>query len=153
MTANDELINNSLIDARSVIEFGGTWNPLLHVCHPGGVRSKVFPLEGSGPAHRNEVSNEINRLRKDLNGYLVIMLNDYLITAENLGNSVPRSPKSSLLGPFEALVVTVWGSNGRPIYGMQKYRRRVAGQVLFEAFLWDVPLLESAFPIEGSVSL
>ena len=141
IAANDELIKNSLSDARTVIENGGTWNPLVHVCHPGGVRSMVIPLARSGPAHKTEVVDTINRLRKELNGYLVIMLVDNLIREENLGNSVPRSPESPLPGPFDALVVTAWGSNGLPIHGMQRYSRRVAGQVLFEEFLWGVPLV------------
>jgi hypothetical protein len=101
----------------------------------------VIPLERSGPAHKNEVSDTINRLQKELDGYLVILLMDNLIQEGDLVNSVPRSPDSPLPGPFDALVVTVWGSDGLPIYGMQRYSRSVAGQVLFEKFLWGVPLV------------
>ena len=101
----------------------------------------VLPLERSGPANRTEVVDRINRLRKELDGYLVIMLADNLIREENLDNSVPRSTDDPLPVPFDALVVTVWGSNGLPIHGMQRYSRCVAGQLLFEEFLWHVPLV------------
>ncbi len=136
-----ELICDSLSDARSVIEDGGTWDPLVHVCHAGGVQSMVIPRSRSGPAHRTEVVDQINRLRKEFNGYLVMMFDDNWIPEENLGNSVTRSQDGSFPGRYEALVVTIWGSDGLPTYGTQRYRRSVGGQVLFDKFIWGVPLV------------
>ena len=38
-----EVIQSSLSKARSVIEAGGTWSPLLHILHPEEIVSARFP--------------------------------------------------------------------------------------------------------------
>ena len=69
-----ELIYDSLRNARSVIEDGGIWEPLIHLCHPDGVQSIVIPIAQSASAHKINVAAQINRLRKELNAYLVTLL-------------------------------------------------------------------------------
>jgi hypothetical protein len=122
-----EFIYDSLRDARSVIEGGGIWEPLIRICHPEGVQSIVIPIAQLASAHKVNVADKINHLRKELNAHLVIMIADNLI-----------AETTSVTSPYEALVVTIWGSDGLPSYGTQRYRRCVGGQVLFEEFSWGV---------------
>jgi hypothetical protein len=134
-----ELICDSLSDARSAIEDCGIWLPLVHLCHPEGVQSMVIPAPPSGPGHETEAADPINRLRKELNAYLVIMLSDNWIAEMIPGTN-----------PYAALVVTIWGSDGLPTYGTQKYRRCVGGQVLFDEFLWGVHFQFARPPMDSA---
>ncbi len=126
----EELIELSLSEARSAIEEDGSWEPLVHIFHPKGVESIVIRGMGADPRQKDQLASRINSRLRELNGLLVIMVTDCWV-----GKGIPGiSMTPSLQTPFhrqaEALMVSVWGPDGR---------------VEFEELKWEEPSAEFRF--------
>jgi hypothetical protein len=55
-----QLIAESLSEARSVIQEGGTWDPLVHIVHPQGVQSMFVLGLHAGSNEKSKLVDEIN---------------------------------------------------------------------------------------------
>jgi hypothetical protein len=132
-----EVIQSSLSKARSVIEAGGTWSPLLHILHPEEIVSARFPGLSEDPREKGRVISQISSKMKELNATLAIMITDTWVADEKWRNSVHRSMQTPFPGRADALVVAIWGPDGVATCGMQMYKRDPNGKVVFESFEWE----------------
>jgi hypothetical protein len=141
----EELIELSLSEARSAIEEGGSWEPLVHIVHPKGVESIVIRGMGADPRQKNQLADRINSRLKELNGLLVIMITDCWVGKEIPGESMTPSLQTSFHRQAEALMISVWGPDGVATCGVQMYRRCADGKVVFEELQWQEPSTEFRF--------
>src|ERR1017187_5398314 len=138
-----EVIQSSLSKARSVIEAGGTWSPLLHILHPEEIVSARFPGLSEDPREKGRVISQISSKMKELNATLAIMITDTWVANETQKNSVTGSQHHPFSGSAEALMVAIWGPDGVATCGAQMYSRCSTGKVEFEELEWAEPLKES----------
>src|SRR5208283_256522 len=131
-----EVLQHSLSEARSVIEAGGTWSPLVHILHPEGMQSMRIRGMSADPRESDRVMSLISADVKSLNAIATIMITDNWVSDERPGNSADRSMQAPFPGRAEALVVAVWGPDGVATWGMQMYRRCAIGKVEFEELKW-----------------
>jgi hypothetical protein len=141
----NQLVEKSLLTARSVIEEGGTWGFLAHIVHPGGVKSLIAKGLHSDPSERARVNDKINLMMEVLESNLLITIADAWIGEEASDGCVGISFDSPFSGRRKALVVDIWGCSRRLISGMQEYLRLPDGQVLFGELLWGDPPASSGF--------
>jgi hypothetical protein len=137
-----EVIQNSLIKARSVIEAGGSWSPLVHILHPGEMVSVRFPGLSEDPREKDRIISQVSSGMKELNANVAIMITGTWVANETQRNSVTGSLQHPLPGSVEALMVSVWGPDGIPTCGAQMYRRCTAGKVDFEELKWEASSTE-----------
>jgi len=134
------LIKSSLHRARLVIEQGGTWEPLIHIVNPLGVRSMRCPGLHAGLSEKAKVVDEINHLLSMLDGILLIKVADVWIGEDTPEGFVAISWDIPFSGRRKALLVEVHACCEQLICGMQKYRRCASGQVRFDEFCSGGPL-------------
>lgn len=73
----NELIAESLSEARSVVEKGGAWEPLVHFVHSVGVQSMRVPGLHAGPFAKAEQVGEINLELSRPNGEFLITVSAF----------------------------------------------------------------------------
>lgn len=134
-----EVLQNSLSKARSVIEAGGTWSPLVHILHPEDMVSVRFPGLSADPREKDRVVRQISAGMRELDGKLAIMITDNWVANEKWANSVHRSMQTPFPGRAEALVVAIWGPDGVATCGVQMYKRDPNGKIVFQSFEWEEP--------------
>ncbi len=137
-----EVLQRSLSEARSVIEAGGTWSPLVHILHPEGMQSMRIKGMSADLREKDRVARLIIADMKELNAIVAIMITDNWVADETWGNSVHRSMQAPFPGRAQALVVAIWGPDGVATCGMQMYRRSANGKVEFEELKWQEPSTE-----------
>jgi hypothetical protein len=140
MTDIDQLIENSLSEARTVIQEGGTWEPLVRIIHPLGVESMRVPELHADSTVKAKMVDFINHALSVLNGNLMITVADVWI-----GDDTPDGFVAISWGiPFscrrKAILVEVRACCERLTCGIQKYMRSADGQVHFGEFDWGDPL-------------
>lgn len=140
-----EVIENSLSKARSVIEAGETWSPLVHILHPEDMVSVRFPGLSEDPREKGRVISQISSGMRELNANVAIMITDTWTANETQKQFVTRSLQHPLPGSAEALMVVIWGPDGVPTSGAQLYRRSASGKVEFEELQWEEPSTEYRF--------
>src|ERR1019366_7918065 len=126
-----EVLQNSLSKARTVIEAGETWSPLVHILHPGEMVSVRFPGLSEDPREKGPVVSQISSKMKELNATLAIMITDTWVANETQKNSVTGSQHHPFSGSAEALMVAIWGPDGVATCGAQMYSRCSTGKVEF----------------------
>ncbi|MGB8029852.1 MAG: hypothetical protein WCF30_09305 [Terracidiphilus sp.] len=151
MTEIDQLMQNSLSEARSVIEGGGTWEPLVHIVHSQGVHSMRVPRLHAGLAEEAKMVDEINQQLDVLNGELLITVSDVWIGEDTPDGFVAISWGIPFSGRRKALLVQVEACCDRLTCGMQKYMRCADGQVLFGELCWGDPLEYSEFRLRAGI--
>ena len=142
MSVNDQvnkLIEESLSEARSVVEKGGTWKPLVHIVHSLGVQSMRAPGLHAGPVAKAKQLGEIDHQLDLLNGEFLIKVSDVWIDEDTPDGFVAVSWDIPFSGRRKALEVEVVACCDRLACGMQKYRRSADGTVLFGEFEWGAP--------------
>lgn len=135
-----QLIENSLSEARTVIQGGGTWEPLVRIVHPQGVKSMRIPALHAGPNVKAKVVDFIDHVLSMLNGSLTITVADVWIGDDSPDGFVAISWDIPFSNRRKALLVEVQACCDRLNCGIQKYMRSEGGQVLFEEFHWGDPL-------------
>jgi hypothetical protein len=140
MTDVDLLIGNSLSLAHSVIEEGGTWEPLVHIIHSLGVQSMRAPGLHAGLIEKAKVVDEIDHQLSVLKGSLLITVSDVWIGEDTPDGFVAISWGIPFSCRHKALLVEVRACCDRLTCGIQKYKRSADGQVLFGEFQWGDPL-------------
>jgi hypothetical protein len=136
----NKLIAESLSEARSVVEKGGTWEPLVHIVHSLGVQSMRAPGLHAGPVAKAKQVGEINLELSRLNGEFLITVSDVWIGEDTPDGFVAVSWDIPFSGRLKALEVEVQACCDRLACGMQKYIRTSDGKVLFGEFQWGAPL-------------
>jgi len=139
----NQLIAESLNDARSVVEKGGTWEPLVHIVHSLGVQSMRAPGLHAGPIAKAKQVDEINHQLDLLNGEFVITVSDIWIGEDTPDGFVAASWDAPFSGRRKALEVEVIACCDRLACGVQKYMRSAGGKVVFGEFQWAEPLASS----------
>ncbi len=140
-----EVIENALSRARSVIEAGETWSPLVHILHPEDMVSVRFPGLSEDPREKGRVISQISSGMKELNAIVAIMITDTWAANETQRHSVTGSLQHPLPGSAEALMVAIWGPDGVPTFGAQMFRRSASGKVEFEKLKWEEQSAEFRF--------
>lgn len=135
----NQLIAESLNEARSVVEEGGTWEPLVHIIHSLGVQSMRAPGLHAGPVAKAKQVGEINHQLSLLNGEFLITVSDIWIGEDTPDGFVAISWDIPYPGRRKALVVEVLTCCDRLNCGIQKYMRASDGHVLFGEFHWGDP--------------
>lgn len=135
----NKLIAESLSQARSVVEKGGTWEPLVHIVHSLGVQSMRAPGLHARPVAKAKQVDEINLELSRLNGEFLITVSDVWIGEDTPDGFVAVSWDIPLSGRRKALEVEVQACCDRLACGIQKYTRSADGKVLFEEFQWGTP--------------
>lgn len=135
----NKLITESLSEARSVIDQGGAWEPLVLIVHSLGVQSMRAPGLHAGPVGKAKQVEEIDRQLNRLNGEFVITVSDIWIGEDTPDGFVAFSWDVPFSGRRKALQVEVKACCDRLACGMQKYVRSTDGEVLFAEFEWGVP--------------
>jgi hypothetical protein len=141
----NKLVAESLSDARSVIEEGGTWEPLVHIVHSLGVKSMRAPGLHAGPVVKAKQLDEINHQLDLLEEQFVIRVSDVWIGEDTPDGFVALSWDIPFTGHRKALEVEVTACCDRLAWGIQKYMRSADGKVLFEEFQWGIPHASSGF--------
>jgi hypothetical protein len=141
----NKLVAESLSEARSVIEEGGTWEPLVHIVHSLGVHSMRAPGLHAGPVAKAEQLEEINHQLDLLKGEFLITVADVWIGEDTPEGFVAVSWDIPFSGRRRALEVEVLACCDRLACGIQKYMRYADGKVLFEEFQWGTPHSSSGF--------
>jgi hypothetical protein len=136
----NKLIAESLSEARSVVEKGGTWEPLVHIVHSLGVQSMRAPGLHAGPVAKAKQVDEINLELSRLNGEFLITVSDVWIGEDTPVGDVVVSWDIPLSGRRKALEVEVVACWDRLACGIQRYMRSADGKVLFGEFQWGAPL-------------
>jgi hypothetical protein len=144
-----EVLQRSLSEARSVIEAGGTWSPLVHILHPEHMVSVRFPGLSEDPREKARVVSQISSGMKELNANVAIMITDTWVANETRRNSVTGSLQHPFPGSAEALMVAIWGPDGVTTCGAQIYRRCANGKVDFEELKWGEPFAEFRFALDN----
>jgi len=140
LTDVDILIVSSLSLARSVIEEGGTWEPLVHIVHPLGVQSMRVPGLHAGLDGKVKVVDDINHQWSVLKGILLITVADVWIGEDTQEGFVAISWDIPFSCRRKALLVEVQACCEHLTNGIQKYKRSPDGQVLVGEFHWGDPL-------------
>jgi hypothetical protein len=140
-----EVLQNSLSEARSVIEAGGTWSPLVHILHHGDMVSIRIRGMSADPREKDRTTSLISSKMKELNAILAIMITDTWVGHATSGNPLPRSLENPFPGRAEALMVAIWGPDGVATCGLQMYRRCADGKIEFEELKWGEPSTEFRF--------
>ena len=135
----NKLIAESLSEARSVVEKGGTWEPLVHIVHSLGVQSMRAPRLHAEPVAKAKQVEEINHQLSLLNGEFLITVSDVWIGEDTPDGLVAVSWDIPLSGRRKALEVEVVTCCDRLACGFQKYMRSADGKVLFGEFQWGTP--------------
>ena len=135
----------SLSEARSVIEAGGTWSPLVHILHPEGMQSIRIRGVSADQREEDRIASLISSKMKELNAIVTIVITNNWIADETGGNSVHRSMQTPFPGWAEALAVEMWWRDEVATCGMQVYRRGANGKVEFEELEWYEPSTEFRF--------
>jgi hypothetical protein len=141
----EKLIEMSLSGARSVIEEGGTWSPLLHIVPSEGVWSVFLRGMIADPCRKNLVEILIKSRMKELNGIVAIMISDTWVGDATPADSLRPSLQDPFPGRAEALAVEMWWRDGVAECGLQMYRRCADGKVVFEELQWQEPSTEFRF--------
>jgi hypothetical protein len=141
----NRLITESLSEARSVVETGGTWEPQVHIVHSLGVQSMRAPGLHAGPVAKAKQVDEINFELSRLNGEFLITVSDVWIGEDTPEGFVAVSWDIPFSGRRKALEVEVLACCDRLACGLQKYRRSADGKVLFGDFQWGNPNSSSGF--------
>jgi hypothetical protein len=141
----NKLITESLSEARSVVEKGGTWEPQVHIVHSLGVQSMRAPGLHAAPVVKAKQLEEINRQLDLLSGEFLITVSDVWIGEDRPDGFVAVSWDIPFSGRRKALEVEVTACCDRLACGIQKYMRSADGKVLFGEFQWGVPHSSSGF--------
>jgi hypothetical protein len=139
------LIAKSLSEARSVVEKGGTWEPLVHIVHSLGVQSMRAPGLHARPVAKAKQVDEINYQLDLLNGEFLITVSDVWIGEDTPDGFVAVSWDIPFSGRRKALEVEVVACCDRLVCGIQKYMRSAGGQMVFGEFQWGDPSTSSGF--------
>ena len=134
----NKLITESLSEARSVVENGGTWEPQVHIVHSLGVQSMRAPGLHAGPVAKAKQVGEINHQLSLLTGEFLITVSDIWIGEDTPDGFVAISWDTPFSGR-KALEVEVKACCDRLACGIQKYWRSADGKVLFGEFEWGTP--------------
>jgi hypothetical protein len=135
----NQLIAESLSEARSVVEDGRTWEPLVHIVHSLGVQSMRAPGLHAGPVAKAKQVGEINLELSRLNSEFMITVSDVWIGEDTPEGFVAFSWDIPFSGRHKALEVEVVTCCDRLACGIQKHKRSADGQVLFGEFNWGEP--------------
>jgi len=141
----NKLIAESLSEARSVVENGGTWEPLVHIVHSLGVQSMRAPGLHGGPVVKAKQLEEINRQLDLLRGEFLITVADLWIGEDSPDGFVAVSWDIPFSGHRKALEVEVQACCDRLACGMQKYMHSQDAKVLFGEFQWGTPHASGGF--------
>lgn len=139
----EQLIEDSLGHARSVIEQGGVWDPLVQVVHALGVDSMRVPELHAGSLEKAQAVAAIESWSSALRGMLLITVSDVWIGGDTPDGSVAISWDIPFSDRRKALFVETRGCCDQYICGIQKYGRCADGQVHFDKFCFG--LKKSAF--------
>jgi hypothetical protein len=136
----NKLIAESLSEARSVVEKGGTWEPLVHIVHSLGVQSMRAPGLHAGSVAKAKQVEEIDLELRRLNGKFTITVCDVWIREDTPDGFVAFSWDIPFSGRRKALEVEVVECCDRLACGFQKYIRSADGKVVFGEFQWGASL-------------
>lgn len=87
----DVVIEIFLTEARSAIENGGTWSPLVHIVHPGGKESIRITRMNADPREEGRIASPISSKMKELNAIAAFIITNNSIADKTWDNSVHRT--------------------------------------------------------------
>jgi hypothetical protein len=131
----NELVEQTLQEARKTIEAGAEWRPEVHIFHAGGSEiMSIDPVIMSTVREKQELTAIISERMKHCNAILAVMVADAWVATDNVRRLDLNVP---FPGRLEALTATVWGPSQPTLMGTQTYSRAPDGKPVFQEFSWD----------------